>query len=70
MVFSVFLNSFLHQTREGRKNVDWRINLLVVKLSIDEYLSFCDVASQIRNRMGDIIVLNKNKITGIDKIGI
>ena len=57
MILSVFLNSLLHQTRKGRQNVDWSIDLLVVKLTIDEDLAFGDVACQIWNRMGDVIVL-------------
>jgi hypothetical protein len=57
VVFSVFFNGFLHQSGQRWQDVDWWVNLFIVQLSIDEDLSFCDVASQIGNWMGDIIVL-------------
>ena len=58
MIFSIFLNSFLHQSGQRRKNVNWRINLLIMKLSINKDLAFSNVASKIWNWMGDIVVLN------------
>ena len=70
MVFSILFDSFLHETREGRKHVDGRIDLFVVELSIDEDLTFGNVSSQIRNGMGDVVILNKGICTGIDRIGI
>ena len=57
VVFSVLFNGFLHQSGQRWQDVDWRVNLFIVQLSIDEDLSFCNVASQIGNWMGDIIVL-------------
>ena len=70
MILSILFNSFLHETRKGRKYVNWRIDLFVVKLTINEDLSFSNVTSQIGNRMGDIVILNYLSLTGIDKIGI
>ncbi len=57
VIFSVLLNSFLHQTGERRKHVNGRINLLVVELPVDKDLSFSDVACKIGNGMSDIVVL-------------
>ena len=51
-----FADSRLHQSGEGRKHVDWRVDLSVVKVSVDEDLSFGDITGQIWDRMGDIIV--------------
>lgn len=45
-----------HETREGGENVNGRINLLIVELTIDEDLSFSDVSSQIGDRVSDIII--------------
>jgi hypothetical protein len=61
VVFSVLFNSLLHQSGQWGQNVDWWVNLLIVQLSINEDLSFCDVACQVRNWMGDIVVLNYYK---------
>lgn len=57
MVFSVLLDGLLHQTREGREDVDGWVDLFVVQLTVDEDLSFCDVASEIGNGMRDVVVL-------------
>ena len=47
-------NSRLHQSRQGGKYIDGRIDLTIVELPVNVDLSFCDIASQIRNRMSDI----------------
>mmetsp|Transcript_49833 Transcript_49833/g.112073 ORF Transcript_49833/g.112073 Transcript_49833/m.112073 type:complete len:211 (-) Transcript_49833:874-1506(-) len=46
----------LHQTRERWQHVDWRVHLPVVQLPVDVNLTLSDVAGQIRNRVGDIVV--------------
>lgn len=43
-----------HQTGERGQDVDWRVDTLVVQLTIDEDLSLRDVASQIGDGVGDI----------------
>lgn len=58
VISSVLLNSFLHETRKGRKHVDGRVDLLVVELSVDEDLSFGDVAGKIGDGMGNVVILN------------
>ena len=70
VIFSVLLDSLLHEPGERRKHVDGRIDLFVVQLTIDEDLSFCDVSSQIWNRMRDVVVLSYGWLTGMDKMGI
>jgi len=70
MIFSILFNSLLHETRKRRKDVDGGIDLLIVELSINEDLTFSNITGQIGNRMGDVVVLNKAIITGIDKMGI
>jgi hypothetical protein len=70
MIFSILFNGFLHKTRKRGKDVDRRIDLLVMERSINKNLTFCDIASKIWNGMCDIVILNILKITGIDKIGI
>ena len=57
MILSILLNSLLHESGKGRQDVDGRVDLLVVELSVDEDLSLGDVAGQIGNWMGDIVVL-------------
>lgn len=44
----------LHQTGQRREDVDWRVDLPVMELTVDEDLAFRNVASQIRNGMCDI----------------
>jgi len=56
VILSILLNSLLHESGKGRQHVDGRIDLLVVELSVDEDLSLSDVAGQIGNGMGDIVV--------------
>ena len=70
MIFSVLLDGLLHETGKGGKDVDGRIDLLVVQLSIDEDLSLGDVSSKVGNGMGDVIVLIQCEFTGIERIGI
>lgn len=70
MILSVLLDCFLHETGERGEDVDGRVNLLVVKLTIDEDLALSNVASQIGNGMGDIVVLYRRTLTGIDRMGI
>ena len=58
VISSILFNSFLHETRQRRQDVNWRVDLFVVELSINEDLAFCDVPSKIWDGMGDIVVLN------------
>ena len=44
MILSIFFNSLLHQTGERRKDIDWWVDLLIMELTINEDLTFCDVA--------------------------
>jgi hypothetical protein len=44
----------LHETREGGQHVDWRVDTLVVKLTIDEDLSLRNVTCQVGDGMCDI----------------
>ena len=70
MIFSVLFDGLLHQSGEGGKHIDRRIDLLVVKLPVNENLSLSDVTSQVRNGVSDVIVLNMIRLTGMDKMGI
>lgn len=47
-------NGTLHETGQGRQDVDWRVDLSVVQLTIDENLPLSDVTRQVWNRMCDI----------------
>lgn len=58
MIFPILFDSLLHQPGKRRKHIDRRIDLLVVKLPINEDLSFCDISCQIRNGMSDIVILS------------
>lgn len=49
-------NSRLHESTERWQHVDGWIDLSVVQVSIDKDLSFCDIACQIGDGMGDIII--------------
>lgn len=49
-------NSGLHETRQGGEHVDWWVDLSVVDGAINEDLAFSDVAGEIGDGMGDIIV--------------
>lgn len=46
----------LHETRQRRQHVDRRVDLPVVKLTIDVDLALSDVSRQIGNRMGYVVV--------------
>ena len=70
MILTILLNGFLHETGEGGQHVDGRVDLLVVQLSIDEDLSFSDVASEIGNGMRDVVVLSGSRLTGMERMGI
>jgi len=50
----LFSDSRLHESGKRGQDVDGRVDLPVVELTIDEDLSLCDITSQIRDRMGDI----------------
>ena len=47
-------DSALHESRQRRQHVDWRVDLTIVQLPIDVDLTLSDVARQIRNGMSDI----------------
>lgn len=47
-------DSALHETRQGRQDIDGRVDLSVVQLTVDEDLSLCDVTRKIRNGMRDV----------------
>ena len=47
-------NGRLHQTGEGGQDVDGRVNLPVVQLSVHVDLSLGDVASEIGNGVSDV----------------
>ena len=47
----------LHQTRERGEDVDWRVDTLVVELTVDEDLALGNVTSQIGNGVGDVYSL-------------
>ena len=49
-------NGRLHKSRQRREHVDGRIDLPVVDLPVDVDLTLRNVARQIRDRMGDVIV--------------
>ena len=70
MIGSVLFDGFLHETRKRRKDVDGRVYLLIVKLPIDEDLSFSNVAGKIGNRVGDIVILGQLMSTGMERMGI
>ena len=56
MVFAgmTFADGGFHETREGREDVYGWVDTFVVELTVDENLSFSDVACKIGNRMCDI----------------
>ena len=47
-------NSALHKTRQGRQDIDGRVDLSVVQLTVDEDLSLRDVTGKIRDGVRDI----------------
>ena len=70
MVLSVLLDGLLHEAGEGGQDVDGRVDLLVVQLPVDEDLSLRDVACQIGDGVGDVVVLSLSKSTGMERMGI
>ena len=56
MVFAgvAFSNGGFHKARERWEHVDGRIDTFVVELTVDEDLTFRDVAREIRDGMGDV----------------
>lgn len=56
MVFTgeLFADSTLHETRQGRENVDGRVYLPIVQLAVDKDLALGNVASQVRDRVSNI----------------
>lgn len=49
-----FANGGFHEAGEGWEDVDWGVDALVVKLTVDEDLAFGDVAGQVGDGVGDI----------------
>jgi len=47
-------NGGLHETGEGRKDVDRWVDTTVVEGTVDEDLTFRNVASKIRNRVRNV----------------
>lgn len=56
MIRSVLLDGFLHQPGQRGKHVYWGVDLFVMELSVDEDLALGDVAGQIGDWMGDVVV--------------
>ena len=56
MVFAsvAFADGGFHETGEGWKDINGWVNTFVVELTVDEDLSFSDVACKVGNRMSDI----------------
>lgn len=70
MVLSILFDGLLHEAGEGGEDVDGRVDLFVVELSVDEDLSLSDVSGEVGNGVGYIVVLAKLACTGIDRMGI
>ena len=49
-----FTDSRLHKTGKRWQDINWWVNLTVVKLTINENLTFGNVTSQIGNGVSDI----------------
>ena len=62
-----FSNGRLHQSRQRRQHVDWRVDLSIVKLPVHIDLSLGDVASQVRDGMGDIWE-EEEEVGGLDEL--
>ena len=45
-----------HEPGERRKHIDGRVDLSVVELTVHVHLALSDVACQVRNRVGDVII--------------
>ena len=70
MILTVLLDGLLHETGERGEDVDGRVDLFVMELSVDEDLSFRDVAGEIRDGMGDVVILDGWRGTGMERMGI
>mgnify|MGYP006996962807 CR=1 FL=1 len=57
----LFSNSTLHQTRKRRQDIDRRVDLSVVELSINEDLSLRDITSQVCDRKRQQIIQDRPK---------
>ena len=51
-----FSDTVFHQTGQGRKNADRRVDRLSVKIPVKYDLSFGDITGQVRDRMGNVII--------------
>mmetsp|Transcript_75879 Transcript_75879/g.180300 ORF Transcript_75879/g.180300 Transcript_75879/m.180300 type:complete len:235 (+) Transcript_75879:81-785(+) len=49
-------NTRLHQSTKRWQHIDGWVDLPVVQATVDEHLSLCDVAGEVRDRVGDVIV--------------
>jgi hypothetical protein len=51
-----FTNRTLHKSGQRRQYIDRGVDLLVMELSLEVYLTLCDIPGQIRDRMSDVII--------------
>ena len=51
-----FTDTVLHQTGQGRQNVDRRVDRLSMKLTVQYDLALGDISGKVRNRVGDVVV--------------
>ena len=49
-----FPNGRLHQSRKRGQDINGWVNLTIVQLSVNVYLSLSDVPSEVRDWMGDV----------------
>ena len=70
MILSGMLGCLLHQPAKGGQHINRWVDLFVVKLPVYEYLPLGDIASEIGDRMSDIVILNNSTSTGIVRMGI
>lgn len=49
-------NSRFHETRKGRQDIDRRIDLSIVQLTVNIYLTLSNITGQVGNRMGNVVV--------------
>jgi hypothetical protein len=47
-------NGALHKSRKGGEDIDRRVDLAIVQVSVDNNLPLCDVTCQIWDRMGNV----------------
>lgn len=59
----------LHETTKGGKDVDGWVDLSIAQLTINVHLTFGDVASQIGNRMRDVVVWHSENGNLSDRTG-